>query len=154
VKRFQNCKSILCTSVDLRHKVFNLSISVPSYISLIWLHILMISIAIIMHLRTKVPVPFLPDYTASHPTLTTTTSNLTHNFPVTTTVRIRYTQRLYEIYSVLLWMHMAAISVRGTCKHCGRVFGSSITALNFCHYVCCNCHQNSNHTPGTSVCVK
>lgn len=55
---------------------------------------------------------------------------------------------------VRLWMHMAAICVRRTCTHCGRVFGSSITALNFCYYVCCNCHQNSNHTPGTSLYIK
>ena len=127
--------SILCTPVHLRHKVFNLRISVPSYISLIWLHIMMIPIAIIMHLRTNVPVP-LCQTTQHHIPHSPQQPQISHaNFLSPTTVRIWYTQKLYKIYSVLLWVHMAPIGVRGTRKHCGRVFGRGITALNFCYYL-------------------
>jgi len=79
----------------------------------------------------------MPDYTTSHPTLTTATSNLTHNFSCHPPQSEYGTPKgLTKYIQVLLWMHMAAIGVRGTCKPCGRVFESSITALNFCYYVC------------------
>jgi hypothetical protein len=147
MKRFQNFKSILCASVNLQHKVFNLSISIPSYLSLIWLYIMMIFTAIIMHL-TNVSVPLCQTTQHHNPHSPQPQISQVTSLPPTT-VKIWCTQRLYEIYSVILWMHMVAIGVRRTCKHFGRVFGSSVTAFNFCYYVCCNCHQNSNHTPGT-----